>query len=372
MTQTEKDINNVTTYARIRPYNPAISEDRYLTARTDGTKILNKNGNNEDVYNFTKVFGMEDSTETVFAEAMKPLLDYKILKGINSIFMVYGQSGSGKSYTLIGEGGRMGLLPMSLAYLLSQTDQVDTIKISGIEAYGVNANKIGFYDLVKQLKIKKKQPKIFNAYLTKGNQVNVSNAQTIEITSQNSFEIITQLQEVSHMAPTLKNPHSSRGHTVYFCCIKMKEMEDVYFIATDLAGSEGMSALGTKDEFMNGLEFAMKKGKLKLNRKQRKSFDQMYQTRKLEAGCINNGLTQLQKMFDELIKKNIQNAKGTGLRNILSSFISLKSAYSILFTLSASKTNEKATKTTLMFAKRTQLVQVKTIKAKKKINKDAI
>ena len=39
----------------------------------------------------------------------------------------------------------------------------------------------------------------------------------------------------------MKNPHSSRGHTVYFAKIKMKELEDVYFIAVDLAGSEGQT-----------------------------------------------------------------------------------------------------------------------------------
>merc|ERR1712113_1336290 len=181
-----------------------------------------------------------------------------------------------------------------------------------------------------------------------------------------------ELQEVSHMAPTLKNPHSSRGHTVYFCCVKIKGLEDVYFIAIDLAGSEGQTALGTKDEFVNGLKLAMTKGKLKLSKKQMKGFEQMYKTRSLEAGCINNGLTQLQSIFGELIKKKISKAQGLGLRKVLSSFISLKTAYAILFTLSASANNNKVTRATLNFAKQTQLVQVDTVKAKKKIDKDAI
>eukprot|EP01084_Bolivina_argentea_P065975 120265_1 len=118
MTETE----NVATYARIRPYNPAINEDKRLTARcSSGNKILNQhNVNTEDTYSFTKVFDMNDTTETVFNLAMKPLLDYKILQGINSIFIVYGQSGSGKSFTLIGEEGHLGVFPMSLQYLLKQ------------------------------------------------------------------------------------------------------------------------------------------------------------------------------------------------------------------------------------------------------------
>merc|ERR1711971_1162991 len=113
---------------------------------------------------------MTDSTMDLFETAMKPLLDYKILQGINSIFIVYGQSGSGKSFTLIGEEGHLGVLPLSLQYLLSQ-DVVERIDIASIEAYGVKATKIGFYDLVSQLTIKQKETKKnrFDAYTSKDN-----------------------------------------------------------------------------------------------------------------------------------------------------------------------------------------------------------
>eukprot|EP01084_Bolivina_argentea_P046161 84988_1 len=124
----------------------------------------------------------------------------------------------------------------------------------------------------------------------------------------------------------------------------MKELEDVYFIAVDLAGSDGATALGTKDEFVQGLTLAMSKGKLKLNKKQVKGFEQMYKTRFLETACINNGLAQLQSIFGELIKQKISKSRGLGLRKILSQFISLKSAYAILFTLSASANNNKITR----------------------------
>ena len=252
---------------------------------------------------------MDDSTNTLFEDAMKPLLDYKILQGINSIFIVYGQSGSGKSFTLIGEQGHLGVLPMSLQYLLDQ-DVVENIKIASIEAYGIKAAKIGFYDLVSQLALKESAPKKYDAYTSKDNpRLTSANAQMMDITKDNCLSIITQLQEVSHMAPTLKNPHSSRGHTVYFCRIKMKDLEDVYFICVDLAGSEGQTALGTKDEFTAGLQLAMSKGKLKLSKQQKLSFEEMYKTRSFEAGCINNGLTQLQSIFGELIKKKYLNHK---------------------------------------------------------------
>ena len=37
---------------------------------------------------------------------------------------------------------------------------------------------------------------------------------------------------------------------------------------------------------------------------------EMYKTRSLEAGCINNGLTQLQSIFGELIRRKISKAQG--------------------------------------------------------------
>jgi len=370
MTETQ----NVATYARIRPYNPAINEDKTQTARClDGDKVLNKNGDNEDTYNFTKVFADADTTEDVFNKGMLPLLKYKILNGITSIFIVYGQSGSGKSFTLIGEPGHLGVLPMSLNYLLDQTDKVSKIEVSSIEAYGVKSTKINFFDLVKQWNAKQKDKKGFDPWNSPADpRVTPKNAQSIAITKDNCLQIITELQEVSHMAPTLKNPHSSRGHTVYFCRVVMRELEDTYFIAVDLAGSEGQTALGTQDEFVEGLKLAMAKGKLNLGAKAMKNIVQMYKTRSLEAGCINNGLTQLQSIFGELIRKKISKSQGLGLRKILSQFITLKSAYAILFTLSASANNNKVTRATLNFAKQTQLVKVQTTKAKKKIDKDAI
>merc|ERR1712154_372873 len=100
--------------------------------------------------------------------------------------------------------------------------------------------------------------------------------------------------------------------------------------------------------------------------------EEMYQTRFMEGGCINMGLTQLQSIFGELIKKKFAKTAGVGLKKVLKPFLNLESAYAILFTLSASANNNKVTRATLNFAKQTQLVKVDTKKAAVKIDKDAI
>ena len=160
------------------------------------------------------------------------------------------------------------------------------------------------------------------------------------------------------MAPTLQNPHSSGAHILYLARVKMLQSEAVYFIAFDLAGGEGQTALGTKDEFVDGLDHT----------KQLLSFEKIYKIRSLEAARIDDGLKKLQSMFGELIKKKISKSQEVGLRRVFSSFISLSSAHTISFTSSASANSNKVTKATLF----THLVTVQTKKAKKKADKDKI
>ena len=76
------------------------------------------------------------------------------------------------------------------------------------------------------------------------------------------------------MAWTVKIPDSLRGHTAYFAGVKMLELELVYLIAVDLAG--------TTDKFLEGLELVISKkysildnlsNKIKSNKNE---FEEMY------------------------------------------------------------------------------------------------
>ncbi len=212
---------------------------------------------------------------------------------------------------------------------------MERVDLCSIECHGIRSTKIGFYDLVALQRERDKDPAAYDAYKAASNSaVDLSTASSVAISASNSLFVVRSLQSVSHLAPTLKNPHSSRGHTVYSVKVKLVGLEPVHFVCCDLAGSEGQTALGSKDEFVEGLQRAMSRGKLKMTRKQMKGFEAMYKTRSMEAGCINHGLTQLQALFGELIRRRISKSRGLGLRRVLSSLLSLHSAYSVLFTLS--------------------------------------
>merc|ERR1712038_1504065 len=64
--------------------------------------------------------------------------------------------------------------------------------------------------------------------------------------------------------------------------------------------------------------------------------------RRLEAGTINTGLSQLQVICNELRKKGkLSHTVGNGLRRVLHPFIDTKTFLSVLFTLSPSVHIEK-------------------------------
>lgn len=121
----------------------------------------------------------------------------------------------------------------------------------------------------------------------------------------------------------------------------------------DLAGSEGESAF--TPEFVKKVD------------------PPTLMARRLEAGCINTGLSQLQVVFNELkVKGKLTKSKGTGLRRILHAYINQNCMISVMFTLSPAFTNRTTTESTLKFAVQAGMVKVKPVKAKAQVNFKAL
>ena len=95
--------------------------------------------------------------------------------------------------------------------------------------------------------------------------------------------------------------------------------------------------------------------------------------RRMEAGCINTGLSQLQIIFNELrVKGELSKTVGNGLRRVLHPYINTQTFLSVLFALSPSATNQKATESTLKFAVTAGMVKVKPIQKKGVLDFDSI
>ena len=94
----------VRVYVRARPLTNR--DDRYKTPLEyeSDTKLRVKDRKQDDVYSFDHVFSAAASNGQVCDVVCQPLID-TVLSGFNGSFMVYGQTGTGKTYTVLSDDG---------------------------------------------------------------------------------------------------------------------------------------------------------------------------------------------------------------------------------------------------------------------------
>ena len=77
----------------------------------DQNDVLRANRSREKKYAFDHVFASEDSQVTVFNHTTKFLIQ-GVLDGFNATVFAYGQTGAGKTYTMIGNREQPGIMVM--------------------------------------------------------------------------------------------------------------------------------------------------------------------------------------------------------------------------------------------------------------------
>ena len=284
-------------YARVRGLMPW--EPKRVSLKVQGNTVQNKAGKIINSYDFKKVFRPEATNEQCFKVIAMPMIS-NVLSGFNAVLIAYGQTGSGKTYSMLGKPklNIVGLLPRMLEAMVS-TKSVQKVELSAVEAHGFHVAKIFIYDLfeehnqVRTLRRFRLSERARNCHwncprrqvtdwsLKKGDTtLEMARAQTVEIEgASDAHDRIVYAHAASHFAPTGKNPESSRGHVVFIAKIHQKgaskhETKCSYFVMVDCAGSEGETAFTA--EFKAAVT------------------QQVLLCRRLEAGTINTGLSQLQ------------------------------------------------------------------------------
>merc|ERR1740123_770262 len=99
---------------------------------------------------FDEIYDRNMSTKQTFNGFAKQLCDKLLKTGCNSMIFAYGQSGSGKTFSLVGnpldKQSENGILSLSIEYLM-KSDKVSKCFISAKEIYSTNAKKIEIFDL---------------------------------------------------------------------------------------------------------------------------------------------------------------------------------------------------------------------------------
>ncbi|XP_037578060.1 kinesin-like protein KIF11 [Dermacentor silvarum] len=288
-------------------------------------------------FTFDKVFGPDAKQIDVYRAVMEPTIA-EVTMGYNCTVFAYGQTGTGKTFTMEGERSNVnlgwaddplaGVIPRTLQQLFEELQSQDlefTIKVSFLELYNEE-----LFDLLSAHEDTTRL-KIFEDSSRKGSVI-IQGLE--EITVHNREEVFFILQKGAakrQTAATLLNATSSRSHTIFSVTVHIRETTDdgEELVKTgklnlvDLAGSENIGRSGAMDR------------------------------RAREAGSINQSLLTLGRVITALVDKGPHIPyRESKLTRLLQDSLGGRTKTSIIATISPDMTNLEETLSTLDYAYR--------------------
>ncbi|XP_015784568.1 kinesin-like protein KLP2 [Tetranychus urticae] len=341
---------NIKVYIRCRPLKESETRNDQLTVKKEKKEVILK----DKTFLFDNVFGEDSSQIEIYRAVLSPLID-QVLDGFNCTVFAYGQTGTGKTFTMEGEhtpnccdwqsDPLAGLVPRSFCQLFECLDGRDcTIKVSFLELYNEE-----LYDLLAPSDEITKL-KMFDDINKKGSVIVCNLEETVITTKDQVYKLLQKGSAKRQTAATLLNACSSRSHTIFTITVYVTDEtangDEMVRIGklnlVDLAGSESLSRSGAVDR------------------------------RAREATCINQSLLSLGRVINCLVTKSTSHVpyRESKLTRLLQDSLGGRTRTSIVATISPSVDDFEDTASTLEYAQRAKRITNKP-EANKRINKKA-
>ncbi|XVF55755.1 hypothetical protein PTKIN_Ptkin06aG0062300 [Pterospermum kingtungense] len=222
------------------------------------------------VFTFDKVFGPSAQQKDLYDQAVIPIVS-EVLEGFNCTIFAYGQTGTGKTYTMEGECKRAktgpngelpaeaGVIPRAVKQIFDTLESQNaeySVKVTFLELYNEEITDLLAPEEISKVALDEKQKKQLPLMEDGKGGVLVRGLEEEIVTS--ASEIFTLLERGSakrRTAETLLNKQSSRSHSLFSITIHIKEAtpegEELIKCGklnlVDLAGSENISRSGARD-----------------------------------------------------------------------------------------------------------------------------
>ncbi|XP_068668251.1 kinesin-like protein KIN-5B isoform X2 [Aristolochia californica] len=314
----------------------------------------------EKAFTFDKVFGPKSQQRSIYDQAIMPIVN-EVLEGFNCTVFAYGQTGTGKTYTM--EGGKKnkaGDLPVDAGVIPRAVRQIfDTLEAQKAD-YSMKVTFLELYneeitDLLapedSSRSIEDKQRKQISLMEDGKGCVVVRGLEEEVVYSANEiYNLLERGSAKRRTADTLLNKHSSRSHSIFSITIHVKEttMGNEELIKcgklnlVDLAGSENISRSGAREG------------------------------RAREAGEINKSLLTLGRVITALVEHSGHVPyRDSKLTRLLRDSLGGKTKTCIIATISPSATCLDETLSTLDYAYRAKNIRNKP-EANQKLSKSAV
>ncbi|CAG8075983.1 unnamed protein product [Penicillium nalgiovense] len=289
-------------------------------------------------FTFDRVFPMDTAQNDIFDFSIRPTVD-DILNGYNGTVFAYGQTGAGKSYTMMGsdiddEIGK-GIIPRMIeqifASILTSPSNIEyTVRVSYMEIYMERIRDL----LVPQNdNLPVHEEKARGVYVKGLLEVYVSSVQEV-------YEVMRRGGAARAVSATNMNQESSRSHSIFVITVTQKNVEtgsakSGQLFLVDLAGSEKVGKTGASGQTLE------------------------------EAKKINKSLSALGMVINALTdgKSTHIPYRDSKLTRILQESLGGNSRTTLIINCSPSSYNDAETISTLRFG-----VRAKAIKNKAKVN----
>ncbi|XP_065200738.1 kinesin-like protein KIF18A [Planococcus citri] len=206
---------------------------------------ITKKQNKEIQFIFDQIYGASSTNEDVYTGSISNILP-SLLEGYNCSVFVYGATGAGKTFTMLGNDQTPGIIYLTMQSLYEKINELQDEKhfdigISYLEVYNEKV-----FDLLNP----SKEP--LRLIEDSVNGVIVAGIKLIQISEvEHLFDLLRQGNANRTQHPTDANAESSRSHAVFqvFIKIQQKSSERVQIVKLsmiDLAGSERGAATNFK------------------------------------------------------------------------------------------------------------------------------
>ncbi|XP_068249669.1 kinesin-like protein KIF11 [Palaemon carinicauda] len=348
---------NIKVFVRCRPLNSIEKNSKAHTCVDCTSREITVKERPLDKYtktfSFDRVFGPDSKQIDVYKAVAKTSVE-EVLNGFNCTIFAYGQTGTGKTFTMEGErtpdntswdeDPLAGIIPRCVNHLFDELrlQKLEfTMRVSFLELYNEE-----LFDLLSPQDDLSKL-RMYEDATRKGSCIIQGLEEVLVRSKANVYEVLEKGSNKRQTAATLMNAHSSRSHTVFTVTLHIKEntvdgdelLKTGKLHLVDLAGSENIGRSGAVDK------------------------------RAREAGNINMSLLTLGRVITALVEKAPHIPyRESKLTRLLQDALGGRTKTSIIATVSPANINLEETLSTLDYAHRAKNIQNKP-EVNQKLNK---
>lgn len=217
-------------------------------------------------FTFDKVFGPKSQQRSLYDQAISPIVN-EVLEGYNCTIFAYGQTGTGKTYTMEGSGRKTkngdlpsdaGVIPRAVRQIIDTLESQNadySMKVTFLELYNEEITDLLASDDCSKYSDDKSKKSISLLEDGRGGVLVRGLEEEIVYSANEIYSLIERGSSKRRTAETLLNKQSSRSHSIFSITIHIKEVntegEELVKCGklnlVDLAGSENITRAGAKE-----------------------------------------------------------------------------------------------------------------------------